>query len=392
MRLIGRNDVFLLVGLAIALFAIFSGPLGRLLDFVSQIDDARGYRLLPGLVILAVVYIIHQQRKRVEMRAAALSAEMEARLASARAAEMERLVAFGQALARSLDQESIRNTTSEHLPLLAAGRGAWVMTRTPSGWELLAAAGNVDVAVRERAARCALGDEEPNVGETTGEICFPMIVAGTPLGVLGVSQAPDLAEHQRIALAAAAALLAVSLKNAQLFTEVKDTSIRDSLTGCFTRKHALQVIDGELRRSARSHSPLSLVMFDLDHFKAINDKYGHLCGDAVLTMVGRQMTAVLRGSDLRCRYGGEEFLILLTDSPLGGARRVAESLRREIETNPLRWNETIIRVTASFGIAAIAPGELDANLIIGRADAALYRAKAQGRNCVRAAEGQEAIA
>src|SRR5262245_38270457 len=141
MRLIGRNDVFLLVGLAIALFAIFSGPLGRLLEFVSQIDDARGYRLLPGRVILAVVYTIHQQRKRVEMRAAAMRAEMGARLASARAAEMERLVAFGQALARSLDQESIRNTSSEHLPLLAAGRGAWVMTRNASGWELLAAAG-----------------------------------------------------------------------------------------------------------------------------------------------------------------------------------------------------------------------------------------------------------
>jgi diguanylate cyclase (GGDEF)-like protein len=104
------------------------------------------------------------------------------------------------------------------------------------------------------------------------------------------------------------------------------------------------------------------------------------------------MTSVLRGSDLKCRYGGEEFLILLTDAPLAGARRVAETLRREIEEHPLRWNEAAIRVTASFGITAITPGELDANLIIGRADAALYRAKAQGRNCVRAAEGQEAIA
>src|SRR5688500_15556559 len=113
MRLIGRNDLFLLVGLTIALFAIFSGPLARALDFVIQIDQARQVRLLPGLVILTVVYIVHQQRKRLEMRASALSAAAEARQATERAAEMERLVAFGQALGRSLDRESIRAAATQ---------------------------------------------------------------------------------------------------------------------------------------------------------------------------------------------------------------------------------------------------------------------------------------
>ena len=221
---------------------------------------------------------------------------------------------------------------------------------------------------------------------SAGDVRFPLIVAGTPVGVLGVASDPPLTEHQRSVLSAAAALLAVSLKNAELFHEVHENSVRDSLTGCFNRKHALEVMDGELRRSRRSQMPLSLVMFDLDHFKEINDKYGHLGGDAVLAAVGQRMNAVLRGSDLKCRYGGEEFLILLPDTPLAGARRVADTLRRELADHPVRWNEEAIMVTASFGITSITPGEVEPHIIIGRADSALYRAKQSGRNCVCTSE------
>jgi diguanylate cyclase (GGDEF)-like protein len=348
--------------------------------------------LLPGLTILTVVYIFHQQRKRHEMRAEALSAAAEARQATARAAEMGQLVTFGQALARSLDRESIRAASSEHLPTLAGGRGAWAMIRAAGHWQPLTTVGETSIADRERAAQRALGEGAPLTSGAPGDVCFPMIVAGTPVGVLGVSPEPPLTEHQRTVLAAAAALLAVSLKNAELFEEVHETSVRDSLTGCFNRKHAMEVMDAELRRSRRSQLPLSLLMFDLDHFKEVNDRYGHLCGDAVLAGVGQQMNAVLRGSDLKCRYGGEEFLILLPDTPLPGARRVAETLRRELEEHPVRWNDATVGVTASFGLTAITPGEVDANLIIGRADAALYHAKQSGRNCVRSSEEREEIA
>ena len=130
----------------------------------------------------------------------------------------------------------------------------------------------------------------------------------------------------------------MSIKNAQLFREVKDNSVKDALTGCFTRSHALDVIDAELRRARRSQTPVSMIMFDLDHFKDVNDRYGHLCGDAVLSAVGKRMKEVLRGSDLKCRYGGEEFLVLLPETPLHGARRVAETLRREIAERPMPWS------------------------------------------------------
>ena len=390
MRLIGRHDLYWLVVIAVAVFAIFSRPLGVALDYAHDLDQGRGLQLLPGLVILTAAFVFHQFRKRHEMRATTLAAATEARLATERAVEMERLVAFGQALARSLDRESIRAATTEHLPTLAGGCGAWAMIRTASHWQPFTALGDAARSERERSARRAVGEADPLVTGPSGDICFPLIVAGTPVGVLGVAPDPPLTEHQRSMLTAAAALLAVSLKNAELFHQVHENSVRDSLTGCFNRKHALEVMDGELRRSRRSQMPLSLVMFDLDHFKEINDTYGHLCGDAVLAAVGQRMNAVLRGSDLKCRYGGEEFLILLPDTPLAGARRVADTLRRELGEHPVRWNEEEIVVTASFGLTAITPGEVEPNAIIGRADAALYRAKENGRNCVCSAEEHEA--
>lgn len=266
------------------------------------------------------------------------------------------------------------------------------MVRTAGRWQPLTPGEGAQAIEHQRAARLALGERDPGGEHASGDVCFPMIVAGSPVGVLCVAPEPPLTDHQRTTLAAAAALLAVSLKNAELFQEIREKSVRDSLTGCFNRKHALDVMDGELRRSSRSRLPLALIMFDLDHFKAVNDGYGHLCGDAVLAAVGQGMNAVLRGSDLKCRYGGEEFLVLLPETTLAGGQRAAELLRLEIAEQPVRWNSAEVRVTASFGVTTVLPGELDPAAMIGRADAALYRAKKNGRNCVCSADEREALA
>ena len=396
MRVMGRNDVVLMVGLTVALFVIFSGPVSQLLDYVREIEETRGLHLLPALFILATIFSFHQIRKRQEMRDEAHVNARSAREATERASEMSRLVAFGHALARSMDSDSsdtIRDVAAAHIPLLAPGRGAWAMTRTRGGhWESLTAVGESTPSDRERAARCALGEADPLVGPTPGEICFPMIVAGTPEGVLGVAPEPPLTDHQRSVLSAAAALLAVSLKNSQLFREVRENSVRDGLTGCYNRSHALEVLDGEIRRARRSKLPLSLVMFDLDNFKEINDRHGHLCGDAVLAAVGARMKAELRGSDLKCRYGGDEFMVILPDTPLGGAKQVSENLRRQLETYGVAWNNEQIRVTASFGITPVNPADQDPLAAIARADAALYRAKERGRNDVQVEEQPPALA
>ena len=217
-----------------------------------------------------------------------------------------------------------------------------------------------------------------------GHLCLPLTAGGTPVGVLGVPEsAGPFDEDRRRILAAVAALLGISIRNAQLFREVRENSLRDGLTGCYNRTHAIEVIDTELRRARRSQMPLSLIMFDIDHFKDVNDRYGHLCGDAVLASVGARMRDVLRGSDLKCRYGGEEFLVLLPETPLEGAKRVADNLRHELADMPMPWKDETLHVTASFGVTMAQPSEIDAQALIGRADAALYRAKDQGRNCVR---------
>ena len=398
MRLIGRNDVALLGALTVALFIMFSRPIGEALEYVRDLEKSTGLQLLPGLVILATVLLIHQLRKRQEVQAEAIAAEAVARTATERAAEMERLVGFGQALARSLDEKSIHDAVASHIPMMTPGRGAWAMVRSAAdpesdgvAWQTLTVVGDSSAESRERAARRALGELAPTISSSEDDACFPMIIAGRPVGVLGVSTKPPLTEASRSILAAAAALLAVSLKNAELFREVRENSVRDPLTGCYRRTHALEVLENELRRARRSQLPVSAIMFDLDHFKNINDTQGHLAGDAVLVAIGTRMRAVLRGSDLKCRYGGEEFLIVLPDTPLEGARRVAESLRRDIEAHPIRWGQGEIRASASFGVAANAPGEIDALTLVSRADAALYAAKESGRNCVRISTGNSLL-
>jgi diguanylate cyclase (GGDEF)-like protein len=132
-------------------------------------------------------------------------------------------------------------------------------------------------------------------------------------------------------------------------------------------------------------------MFDLDRFKDINDNHGHLCGDAVLRGVAERMKAVLRGGDVKCRYGGEEFLILLPDTPLSGAQHVAETLRRDLEEHPVAWSDEVVSVTASFGVTTAVTGEVDALALVARADSGLYLAKESGRNCVRVAHANEVM-
>lgn len=399
MNLVGRQDRLLLVGLAVAVVVIFAQPIRQLIDLARDVERTSGLALTPALLILVVVFFVHQQGKRLEEKARAASARAEALQAQSRASEMERLVSFGHALGRSLDLEAIRDVVVHQLPTLAGSEEAWVLVRSEGHWRILTAApapttsrelnDAIDATRRDIAERAVSSEAsgwvaDPLAGD--GDHCVTMTAAGQVLGVLGVPRSSGpFDDSRRRTLDAAAALLAISIRNAQLFKEVRENSLRDALTGCFNRAHARDVIDTELRRARRSQSPMSLIMFDLDHFKDINDHYGHLCGDAVLAAVGARMRDVLRGSDLKCRYGGEEFLVLLPETPLDGARRVAETLRREIGDMLIHWKDESLRITASFGVSVALPSEVDVDAVIGRADQALYRAKDQGRNCVRLA-------
>ena len=392
MNFFDRQDRMLLLGLALALIVIFARPIRYLLDLARDVENSFGLALVPALIILTGVFLFHQQGKRQEARAQAATAEANAQQAEARAAELERLLNFGQALGRSLDTETIRDVVLQHLPKLTGTDDTWVLVRTAGRWEALAGTlhetrREVERA-REHLADRVLGSQASQtswsagaiVGE--GHICLPLAAGGHLVGVMGISE-DAFAEAKRRTVAMSAALLAICIRNAQLFNEVRDNSLRDGLTGCFNRTHAIEVIDTELRRARRSQMPVSLIMFDIDHFKDINDQHGHLCGDAVLAVIGARMRDLLRGSDLKCRYGGEEFLVLLPETALEGAKRVADTLRRELAETSIPWQDQTIGITASFGVTTALPSEVDSQALIARADAALYRAKDQGRNCVR---------
>ena len=177
-------------------------------------------------------------------------------------------------------------------------------------------------------------------------------------------------------------MLGICARNVTLITEIEAHGVMDGLTKCLNRTHGMTVLDAELQRAKRTRTDFTLVMLDLDDFKSVNDENGHLCGDALLTAVGRRMHELLRNSDIKVRWGGEEFLVMLPDTPLAGAIHVANVLNRELGKLSVIWNDQTVRRTVSVGVAAAKPGELDTTQLLGRVDAALYRAKRGGRNQV----------
>jgi diguanylate cyclase (GGDEF)-like protein len=167
---------------------------------------------------------------------------------------------------------------------------------------------------------------------------------------------------------------------------LSEVSSRDTLTGLYNRWFVMEKIDSELNRALRHGSPMSLLMLDVDHFKRINDTWGHSAGDQVLQGIGKLLRECCRVYDVPGRYGGEEFCIVLPETTTGNTTAVAERIRHRLESTELQCGDTSIAVTASIGIAGMdAPGEGDALSpagLIERADRALYTAKNRGRNRV----------
>jgi diguanylate cyclase (GGDEF)-like protein len=172
--------------------------------------------------------------------------------------------------------------------------------------------------------------------------------------------------------------------------ELQQQATRDSLSGVLNRAGIMNVLERELARADRMHTALAIVMLDIDHFKKINDTYGHLAGDAVLRETARRLSSVVRRSDAIGRYGGDEFLTVLSGCDEPGAVTFAEKLRVLIEQKGINTSEGVLRITLSVGVA-VGRGALLAQPagLIRAADAALYEAKASGRNRVELAKADE---
>jgi two-component system, cell cycle response regulator len=176
------------------------------------------------------------------------------------------------------------------------------------------------------------------------------------------------------------------LRSGQRILQLQDAlmfkATHDSVTETLNRRAVIEALEIEMARALRQHTPLAVAMLDLDHFKRVNDRFGHLAGDAVLRSVAERIEKSLRPYDVVGRYGGEEFLLVLPGCNLEQALEVAERLRQGLAADPVGFDKRQIKVTTSIGIAALTQEKVEeSNELIKLADDALYRAKQSGRNC-----------
>ena len=237
--------------------------------------------------------------------------------------------------------------------------------------------------------------EEPIVA---GLLCVPLAAQSETLGLLHVQVRRRAASKARAALLAdrerlvktLAEQVALALANIRLRGTLREQSSRDPLTGLFNRRYMEESLDRELRRAAREGYGLGILMADLDKFKELNDAFGHAAGDDALRRIGRFLAAAVRGEDVACRFGGEEFVVILPKASLDDTRSRAEALRAGIKVPVLDdANHLYPSVTMSVGVAAYPEHGTSVEDLILAADSAMYLAKSQGRDRVVVASGSE---
>jgi diguanylate cyclase (GGDEF)-like protein len=196
-------------------------------------------------------------------------------------------------------------------------------------------------------------------------------------------------EAERRLVSVLAEQVALALGNLKLRESLRNQSICDPLTGLFNRRYMEESLEREFSRASRNKSSVSIVMMDLDNFKRFNDTYGHQAGDALLRAFGDLLKRSSRGQDIACRYGGEEFVLVLTDSNLAGALRRAEILRQQVKQLSVEYAGQLLgAVSISMGVALYPDHGTTMGDVLRASDQALYCAKREGRDrsCVWTAE------
>ena len=282
--------------------------------------------------------------------------------------------ASGEDLKPVIAQGSLARTAS---PIVAAD--CWALRR-----------GQVHVVSRDMGdLRCAHAGDE-----TVRTLCVPLMAQGTALGVLHVrDSAANRKDGEEDANSASQALAetvaeqaALSLANLKLRDELRELSISDPLTSLYNRRFAQETLTREIHRAHREQGSIGIITFDIDYFKNVNDSYGHDAGDAVLKAVAAELQVSIRGGDIACRMGGEEFAIMMPGATLKVARQRAEELRAAIAALRLRHSQVDLpAVSLSCGVAAFPEHGVSADALLRAADQALYRAKEAGRNRVESA-------
>jgi diguanylate cyclase (GGDEF)-like protein len=223
---------------------------------------------------------------------------------------------------------------------------------------------------------------ELNLGSPAPHSCtYRLVVSKRSAGELTLTRHQPFSSAEISELEYLLCSLVYPLLNALSYKDAVECARRDGLTSLHNRSAVDEVMQREIKLAHRHKTPLSLIVIDIDDFKAINDQYGHGMGDRVIQCVARQLSASGRESDVVGRYGGEEFVVLLSNTDRDGALRVAERMRRAVAAATCTVDDRPLEVTVSAGVAVLSEGE-DGAAVFERADRALYEAKAAGKDRV----------
>ncbi len=221
-------------------------------------------------------------------------------------------------------------------------------------------------------------------------LCVPILAQGEALGIVhfqATDESPQLADSELSFKTTFAEQVGLSIANIRLRDALRAQSVKDPLTGLYNRRYLQEMLEREIRRAARAEQALGILMLDLDHFKKFNDTYGHEAGDTILREVGGFLIKSIRVEDTVCRFGGEEFVIVLPTASAEASRSRAERIRSKLrELTVLHQGLSMGRITVSVGVAELPANGTSAGELLAAADAALYRAKRNGRDQVVVAE------
>jgi len=365
-----------------------------------------------GLAVIAGVYwlLVREVRRRAAAEAATSDANRQLHTGLARvkrnSADLRSLSRYGSMLQSCVEPAEALRLTAQTLSSLLPDVGG-TLYRMRNSQDHAAAAARWGEPAAESADMVAPEDcwalrrGQPYIVEAGGlrcahvhatltqevvTVCIPLSALGVQLGFVHLSSR-DAAFLSRMDLVESAAeQLSMALSNLHLQERLRLQSIREPLTGLFNRRYLEEAMARELARCQRRGLPLSLMMLDLDHFKQFNDVHGHAGGDALLAAFGKLLQDHARTEDIACRYGGEEFTLILPEADIGVAIQRAQAIRAGVEDLHVQHlGRELPKVTASIGVAGYPADGNTQEALLRAADEALYRAKRNGRNRVECA-------
>lgn len=422
-----RDLIVLFVALFIAIASVFLFDTGSLAEWVAKHKDTKIDEAIVSGIILLIGLSFFSIRRRMELTSQVKKYEELYTKTVKLSRESALLGEFSELLQSCLTAEEAHQLIASRAQMLLPGiSGALCITASSRDIvEVVAAWGHPALGENFfapqdcwalRRGRVHLLADDPGVVSCAhlGNIrplramCVPMMAHGEALGLLyldtgsvdAVAEGVDgnvekkraqqrssqLSESDQRLAKTFAEQSALALANLSMREALKAQSIRDALTGLFNRRYMEESLERELSRAMRKKSTLGIMMVDVDHFKRFNDTFGHEAGDAVLRHMGNLMRTYFRGEDVACRYGGEEFTVIMPDATIEAVLRRAEQLREAVKKEVAQLNgQALESISLSIGVSSFPTDGVTAEALLRAADAALYRAKKQGRDCVVAA-------